>query len=163
MVIKNMSRNQVQREKLPHEIPSWVEPGARYFITIACKLRDQNVLAHDVIANPILQSIPVYENLGYWYVWLLVIMPDHLHGIISFDLARGIRKTVSEWKRFMAREHGIKWQSDFFEHRLRNDMAFVEKANYIRMNPVRRGLVTSPEQWPYIYLVGRGGNLMHNS
>jgi len=36
---------------------------------------------------------------------------------------------------------GIKWQRDFFEHRLRSDESWREKADYILANPVRKGLV----------------------
>ena len=38
----------------------------------------------------------------------------------------------------------------FFEHRLRSDAEFNEKASYIRMNPVRTGLVALPGLWPYV-------------
>lgn len=34
-----------------------------------------------------------------------------------------------------------RWQRDFFDHRLRSIESAAEKAQYIRMNPVRAGLV----------------------
>jgi hypothetical protein len=40
-------------------------------------------------------------------------------------------------------------QSGFFEHRLRTQAEYDEKASYVRKNPVRKGLVTAPELWPY--------------
>jgi putative transposase len=47
---------------------------------------------------------------------------------------------------------GIEWQRDFFEHRLRSDESWREKANYILANPVRKGLVTEVSRWPYVFL-----------
>lgn len=49
----------------------------------------------------------------------------------------------------MATKYGIQWQDGFFDHRLRTDESAAEKGNYIRMNPVRAGLVENPEAWPY--------------
>jgi len=62
-----------------------------------------------------------------------------------------MRKVVQDWKESAARRAGMKWQRDFFDHRLRNDENYIEKANYIRMNPVRKGLIGESENWPFIW------------
>jgi REP element-mobilizing transposase RayT len=41
------------------------------------------------------------------------------------------------------------WQRGFFDHVLRNDESYAQKWNYVRENPVRLGLVTNAEDWPY--------------
>lgn len=76
-------------------------------------------------------------------------MPDHLHALVSCPPDEGLKKVVSAWKRFTARETGIEWQKGFFDHRLRADESFEDKAHYIRHNPVRKGLATTPEAWPH--------------
>jgi hypothetical protein len=58
---------------------------------------------------------------------------------------------VSKWKEWTAKELGIVWQRDFFEHRLRHDESRREKADYILQNPVRKKLVERPEDWPFVY------------
>ncbi|MBI2442176.1 MAG: hypothetical protein HYV35_12495 [Lentisphaerae bacterium] len=58
---------------------------------------------------------------------------------------------MSEWKRYSAHTLGIEWQRGFFDHRLRKEESFVEKAHYIRMNPVRAGLVAKLEDWPHVW------------
>ena len=73
-----------------------------------------------------------------------------MHLIAKFDLERGIKNVVSSWKGYHAKASGIQWQSGFFEHRLRDDDEFGEKVSYIRMNPVRKGLVDTPGAWPYV-------------
>jgi hypothetical protein len=58
---------------------------------------------------------------------------------------------VSKWKEWTAKELGICWQRDFFEHRLRHDESCREKADYFLQNPVRKKLVARPEEWPFVY------------
>jgi REP element-mobilizing transposase RayT len=57
---------------------------------------------------------------------------------------------VERWKRYAARKAQVTWQRDFFDHRLRHDESFIEKASYIRLNPVRAGLTVRTEDWPYV-------------
>ena len=62
-----------------------------------------------------------------------------------------MKQVVLKWKEWTARELDIDWQRDFFEHRLRDEQSRREKADYILQNPVRKGLVTSAEEWPFVY------------
>jgi REP element-mobilizing transposase RayT len=147
----NKKENQIpQRKKLPHEIPSWVEQGCRHFITINCKDRGRAPLLKNGLPARILNNARFYEERGRWHLWLMLIMPDHIHFIATFNLSSGIKKTISAWKSYQTKTLGIKWQSDFFEHRLRDSSEFDEKAFYIRMNPVRKNLAGLSEQWPHV-------------
>jgi putative transposase len=95
------------------------------------------------------------QGLGLWFAHLILIMPDHVHALLCFPTSkRTIQEVVSDWKRWTNRQLGIKWQRDFFEHRLRNDESARDKAHYILANPVRAGLVTKPEEWPYVRMGG---------
>jgi putative transposase len=78
-------------------------------------------------------------------------MPDHLHGILAFSREEGMKRLVSDWKRFLARQYRISWQRDFFDHRLRDHHQEAAKLKYILMNPVRRGLCERAEDWIWIY------------
>jgi putative transposase len=139
-----------QRRKLPHSIPSWVGQGARHFITINCHERGVNSLCRDNVATELLNSAHFYEEIGRWYLWLMVVMPDHVHLVATFDLGHGLDATVKGWKGFQKRNLRIEWQADYFEHRLRNDDEFIEKMHYVRMNPVRKELVASSDEWPHV-------------
>lgn len=86
----------------------------------------------------------------------MLLMPDHLHALLSFPLPEDMRKVVAGFKEMVAKRIAIEWQRDFFDHRLRNDESFDEKVHYIRMNPVRKGLVAKPEEWPWIWLPDDG-------
>ena len=145
-----------QRQKLPHSHPAMVADGTCFFITQCCEPKGHNQLALPAIASAIGESLLHYQNAGKWWVHLVVLMPDHVHGLFSFPREiPSMRKLFFDWKRYLARQHGIKWQRDFFEHRIR-DAALLEKEwHYIRMNPVRRNFVEKPEDWPYQW--GYGG------
>ncbi len=142
---------QPQRKQLPHDIPSWVSDGAIYFITICAQPRGVNQLCHPEVAAWIRESMEFRQARGDWWVHLVLLMPDHVHALMSFQRQTGMNAAIAQWKRYSAREAKIQWQSGYFEHRLRDDANEVEKAHYIRMNPVRAGLVGEPQEWPYVW------------
>lgn len=140
-----------KRTRIPHERPDWVREDAIFFITVCCEPRGLNQLCHETIASKLFETVEFRQNRGEWYVHLLLLMPDHLHGLISFPTDRSMCKVIYDWKESAARRADIFWQRDFFDHRLRNDEHYIEKANYIRMNPVRKGLAGTSETWPYVW------------
>ena len=146
------------RKSLPHEIPSWVDDGAVFFITINCEPRGRNQLTTPTAASTIERSLHHQNSCGAWWIHLFLLMPDHLHGLISFSRETPMQSSIQNWKRFLARHIGIAWQRDFFDHRLRNDESLTEKWNYIRENPVRKGLAAKPDDWPYQWTSGRDGS-----
>ena len=141
------------RKWLHHGTPKWVRPeNERFFITLCCNERGRAQLTLPDVSEGIFTSINFGQERGDWYVRLILLIPDHLHMIASFpDHISSMEKSITDWKRLMARRHPIVWQKGFFDHRLRNDSALDEKAAYIRMNPVRAGLCSKPEDWPYIW------------
>lgn len=77
-------------------------------------------------------------------------MPDHVHAMLSVPVDTGLKKPIINWKSYTARTLGIQWQRDFFDHRIRNYNEYVEKCSYILSNPVRAGLCSANEYWPYV-------------
>ncbi len=140
-----------ERKILPHKIPSWVENSATYFITICAKPKGINQLCFDAKTNLIRESLKFRQDRGELWVHLLLLMPDHLHAIMSFSPQVDMQQSITDWKRYTCIVGGISWQRDFFDHRLRKDESYLEKAQYIRMNPVRAGLTDSPDEWPYVW------------
>jgi REP element-mobilizing transposase RayT len=41
------------------------------------------------------------------------------------------------------------WQRGFFDHLIRNTESYAQKWDYVRENPVRAGLVSRREDWPF--------------
>jgi putative transposase len=139
------------RKKLPHAIPQWVPDGSWFFITINCVPRGQNQFCRADPGEAVLAALAHNHDQLVWHCRLAVLMPDHLHSILAFPPAPGLKTTVTNWKKFVARQHGVEWQRDFFDHRLRNDQELQEKTSYILMNPVRKGLCERAEDWPWVY------------
>jgi REP element-mobilizing transposase RayT len=79
-------------------------------------------------------------------------MPDHAHALLAVAPDKSLQATLAGWKSWNTKLAGIKWQSGFFDHRLRSDESFEEKAHYIRQNPVRAGLVPRAEDWPHVWM-----------
>ena len=140
------------RQKLPHEVPLWVDPHKEtYFVTVNCQQRGTNQLAIATVAEPLLESVRFRNERFVWFAHLFLVMPDHVHGQLSFPPSPNtLYETISLWKRWTARQLGVVWQRDFFEHRLRSDESRRDKADYILANPVRKGLVKQPQDWPWV-------------
>ena len=146
-----MSPRRPQRQRLSHFVPHWIPGKSYFFITINCVPRGFNQLCHDDMAARILSSVDFYHHDLKWQAALFLIMPDHVHGIISFPAGSKMKAVIRAWKRYHSRFHNVHWQSDFFDHRLRDRNSFEEKFDYILNNPVRAGLCECPEDWPYVY------------
>ena len=138
---------------LPHEIPLWVDPSKEtYFVTINCRERGRNQLARTEIAASLFDTVRHRQEKFLWWPYLFLLMPDHLHALLSFPPSGTPLKTVvRKWKEWTAKQLGLDWQEDFFEHRLRREESRRQKADYILANPVRVGLVARPEDWPFVY------------
>ena len=139
-----------QRRWLTHVPPAWAGDST-YYITLCCQIRGTNQLCETVVAETLFTAVEHYHAQRRWHVSLWLLMPDHLHALVACPRTEDLAKAVAAWKRFTAREAGIAWQKGFFDHRLRGDESLQEKARYIRMNPVRAGLVTQPGAWPYVW------------
>lgn len=139
------------RKRLPHSVPQWVAEGSWFFVTINCEPRGHNQLCVPDIGKAVLSAAAYYHEKFIWHCRLCLLMPDHLHAIIAFPCEPGIRTTISNWKRFLTSKHGVQWQRDFFDHRLRDEHQLREKMSYILMNPVRKVLCGRPEEWQWAY------------
>jgi putative transposase len=140
----------VGRRALPHDPPHFIGTSdAVFFITVCCHRKGLNQLCHPPIAETIFASARFYWERGLWGLPLLLLMPDHLHMLATFGEKAGMKRVIRNWKRYLSNHACIEWQRDFFDHRLRDDESYDEKANYILNNPVRAGLVTRFEDWPY--------------
>ena len=79
----------------------------------------------------------------------MLAMPDHLHGIVRIPRTHKIQRVLGAFKRDIGYELPTEWQRDGFDHRLRCHEHLAETFDYIALNPVRAGLTSSTENWPY--------------
>src|SRR5712691_2811372 len=116
------------------------------FVTI-CTIYRRPLLARDDIHSALRNYFARAADHGI-AVGRYVVMPDHIHlfvrGGVTFDLGIWVRGL----KRAILTDHKL-WQPGFFDHILRHDESYGEKWNYVRENPVRAGLVSHADEWPY--------------
>jgi len=134
--------------RLRHDTPCWID-NPEYFITLACKFRGLNQLCQPAVAKVILESVRHRQHRNIWRWELLVHMPDHLHGIVYILNSSNLEESITNWKRWISSVAGVGFQEGFFDHRIRGISSALQKWNYVNENPVRAGLVSCPEKWPY--------------
>jgi len=115
----------------------WILPNAARHIALQCCIHD--------------------HRLTYW-LHAAVVMPDHVHMLVTpFDewrLPRITGRVMSVSAHCINRRlkrRGSVWQREPFDHILRSDESRRVKGEYIVMNPVRAGLVETPDAYPWIY------------
>jgi REP element-mobilizing transposase RayT len=123
-------------ERLTHSIPSWVKGRAIDHIRIRIDSRSPAPLTDPALAPLLLESARIYHQQKRWNCSLFLLMPDHLHALIQFPLEQKMSSVVSAWKRYQTTQHGIHWQTNFFDHRIRHGGELNEKAAYILRNPI---------------------------
>ena len=135
--------------RLHHKTPGWVDDGSLFHIRIRVADEQSVPVTDPAISSKLLASARDYHGSGRWWCELFLLMPDHLHAIIAFPREPGMPVVIRNWKRAAARLQSVRWQENFFDHRLRHLGEGREKWLYIRRNPVVKGLCPVEEDWPY--------------
>jgi len=105
------------RKQLPHEVPSWVETGAVFFVTICAAERRVNSLCLPGVGDGLIAAAQAYHERAICHARLVVLMPDHLHALVAVPRDRALKTVVTQWKSYTAKTLGVRWQRDFFDHR----------------------------------------------
>jgi len=137
------------RQYLPHLRPHWVDSNDPLFITLCHKRRGVHHFDNAVAWEAILKAANHLAVRGKWRPLVLLAMPDHLHGIVRIPRTHKIQGVLGAFKRDIGHSLPTEWQRDGFDHRLRCHEYLAETFDYIALNPVRAGLISSPEKWPY--------------
>ena len=136
------------------------------FVTVCADGR-KPILANEWMLKNILDS---WENAQNWHVGRYVIMPDHIHFFCApakFPVP-DFHRWMKYWKRlaqqaFAAREDTrppaaaedsrppvVKlWQDGCWDTQMRTGAQYEEKWEYVRNNPVRKGLIANADDWLY--------------
>ena len=87
-------------------------------------------------------------------------MPDHQHLIVSgMHNNSDIWKTVVIYKQktgfwMSTNKTEVKWQKDFYDHILKRHEDIAVQVRYILDNPIRKGLVSSWQEYPFKGSIG---------
>ena len=113
-----------------------------------CELRDPQA-AQVVEENWLHFDTKDYRLLAW------VVMPNHVHLLVEIWQTPQA-ELLKDWKGYSARRinrilgrRGKLWQDDYWDRYIRDEAHYRKVVHYIEWNPVKAGLVKSPEQWPF--------------
>lgn len=93
-----------------------------------------------------------------------VIMPDHVHLLLlplrdqdgwpfsMMKILQCLKGATAHRINKLLHLSGPVWEEESFDHVLRSDESLREKCEYIRQNPVRKGLVSRPNDYRWLWV-----------
>ena len=148
----------LSRRNLPHLIVA----GATYFLTFRSRITlppEARTLALKVVHACDGERI---------HLDAAVVMPDHVHLILRLVGKQKLSAVLHLIKGRSARlinrrlgRTGSLWLDESFDHIIRHQAEFADKVEYIKQNPVKRGLVKDASE--YVWLVVNDSYLAHPS
>jgi REP element-mobilizing transposase RayT len=139
----------------PLDLELYEQSGRITFITIHAYNR-LNPFVNDPINQMVIRRLHSEQTRLNCRVFVYCLMPDHLHFLISpnqdgvsiltFTNQFKGKTTNLSWDLGW---QGKLWQPRFYDHIVRADENLRAIAEYIIANPVRKDLVSTPEDWPW--------------
>jgi putative transposase len=173
----------LQNPQMPNYRRAW-HAGGTYFFTVNLLQRgtDDLLVRHIDLLREVVRDVRVNHPFTI-HGW--VVLPDHMHCVIELppdddnfairwkliksNFSRRIEKT--EWLSDVRKQRGERgiWQRRFWEHLIRDERDFQAHMDYVHINPVKHGLVSRVQDWPYstfhslvndgTYLIDWGGDV----
>jgi REP-associated tyrosine transposase len=106
------------------------------------------------IAGMVVESIHHQERaLGHYHLHSYVVLANHVHLLVTPCVE--VSKLMQSLKRFTAKEANCIlsrtgqpfWQEESYDRLVRDETEFRRIARYIDMNPVKAGLVNTPQEF----------------
>ena len=126
-----------------------------YFISTST-WEKQSILQSSRMAELFINVLFHYRTDGKYQLHEFVVMPDHFHLLITPNPSTTLERAMQLIKggfSYRAKKEldfpGEIWQTSFNDHRVRDAGEYTHFRHYIHMNPVRRGLARTPEEYPY--------------
>ena len=107
------------------------------------------------VAKMVQDSLLKFDGSRY-HLFSWVVMPNHVHSLITrfedyelSDILHSLKSfTAHEANKILHRD-GQFWIEDYFDRYIRSEEHFERTVKYIENNPVKAGLCSRPEDWPY--------------
>jgi putative transposase len=142
------------RNANPNEILSSIRT---FFVTTKASM-GRHLLRSERNAMLLIDVLRSYVATRKFELHDFVIMPDHLHLLMTVNSNMSIEKAVQLIKGGFSyrlkKEFGYMgevWQEGFSEARVDDEQSFQRCREYIAQNPVKAGLVSAAEDYPYCY------------
>jgi putative transposase len=126
------------------------------YVITASSYEKKSFLQSDRMANLFIEALFYYQKQSKYLLHEFVVMPNHFHLLITPIPPVSIEKAIQFIKggfSYRAKKElgfaGEIWQTSFYDRRVRDTDEYSRFRHYIHMNPVRRGLVAVPEEFPF--------------
>jgi putative transposase len=120
-----------------------------HFLTFSCYRRRAyfSAAAMDLFED----ALERVRRRYFFVVAGYVVMPEHVHLLVNEPSSAFLSRTIQALKlsvSMRSRERPF-WQAHYYDFNVSTHEKFVEKLRYMHRNPVKRGLVTKPEDWKW--------------
>ena len=118
------------------------------------------ILRKPAIAAMVQGSLLTFDSQRYRLLaW--VVMPNHVHVLFQPINGWTVAKIVAAWTKFTARKicdnrrnggdgpSAPVWHREYWDRYIRDQAHLAQVIAYIHLNPVKAGLVVTPESWPW--------------
>ena len=152
---------------MPKGLVRYQKSGDFHFITFSC-YRRQPLLGRDAAYRVFEHELEALRRRYGFVVAGYVLMPEHVHLLLGEPLVRPLSVALQVLKQETSRKLKEKaeapfWQPRYYDFNVHNELKRVEKLQYMHRNPVKRGLVAKPEDWPWSsfvhYATGKMGTV----
>ncbi len=137
---------------MPSGLKRFQKAEALHFITFSCFHRFpllEAAGARETVEAVLEQTRTRHQARIYAYV----LMPEHVHLLVNEPaqilLAQFLKAVKQVTSRKLRGPREKFWQSRSYDSNNRGEKARTEVIRYIHRNPVKRGLVAKPEDWPW--------------
>jgi putative transposase len=136
---------------MPWGLKRFQQSRQLHFLTFSCFHRRPNFASpssQTTFESSLERVRQRYGLLVYGYV----VMPEHVHLLVSEPERDTLARAMQSLKQSVARRLALRavdpfWQARSYDFNVWSEMKFVEKLRYIHRNPVQRGLVARPGDW----------------
>src|SRR5882757_10993671 len=139
-----------------HVAPSQITAPQRTFFVTTSIHDNRSLLQSTRSAELFLNVLDGYRQQGKFALHEFVVMPDHLHLLLTVDGTISIEGAVQFIKGGFAHRAGKElgfqapvWQKGFSEIRVLDETSYEHYCIYIRNNPVRRRLASTPDDFTF--------------
>jgi putative transposase len=141
---------------LRHSDPAKIGAAARTFFVTSSILGKRHMLQSHRSARLFIEVLYHYRAEQKYLLHDFVVMPDHFHALITLGSEMSVERAVQFIKGGFAfragKELGFRspiWERGFSEVRIHDVEHFLQVNQYIVKNPVKRGMVENPFDYPY--------------
>ncbi len=126
------------------------ETGDLHYVTFSCF--ERQAFLRTCGARELFERSLETMRLRYdFFVVAYVVMPEHVHLLVSEPRGCLLSKAIQAIKLSVSVQSGQRpfWQKRYYDFNVWSQEKIIEKRRYIHRNPVRRGLVISPDEWAW--------------